>query len=457
LDSLFCLLSKEAGILFLPIIIFLFWTTKKPKIKELLITSTPLLAITLGWLVLHQYIINSSSFTRIQYTYLDNSLLSCENKITQFATGISILGRYILKTIVPTNLSYDYSFHQIPCVELGSFACVGSLLLIGLLFFIAYFFRKKNPVISFGIAFFFITIFLVSNVFTLIGATMGDRLLYTPVLGITIAFVFAIFYSLKAMQNTAFYHLTSAVFVGIALVFSLASFNRNKAWKSNFTLFTTDVTNAPNSARVHYNNATAYFTTLPENVSEQQSLLPDIITSYKKALSIDPNDKGSLMNLGVCYYRIKEYEKSIDCTKKAIAISQNDYSLYGNLADAYFMSNNFDKAILNYEFSIKNNSVQYNTYNYLGVAWFNKKNYPKAIEVFKKGLQLQPEHAEMYLNYGNALAISSRIKEAIPMFEKAYALNPNQKNALQFLAMCYAQIGNNEKATAYLNQFKNAK
>lgn len=450
---LFCLLSKEAGILFLPILLFLFWFKYKKERSVLFSKIIPIISISALWLLLHRYIILSSPFKRIQYSYLDNSLFGCDDFMTKIATGFSIFGRYIVKSIYPYTMSYDYSYNQIPCVTLGSFSFIISLLLVGLLFWAVYFFRNKNSIISFGVLFFLITIFLASNIVVFIGTTMGDRLLYTPVLGTSIALVFLLLHLSKNKVLKNFYHPSVYILCFVFLLFSIKTYNRNKVWESNATLFSEDVSNAPNSARVNFNYATVLFRQLPSDVTLQQQQLPAVIDSYNKALAIDPNDKGSLTNLGVCYYRIKDYEKSITTTKKALALSKDDYSLQANLADAYFRNNNLDEAIAIYKELIRNNFTQENTYNYYGTALFNKKEYVKAILVFKEGVKKNANSVELWMNYGNTLAASGNLREAITAFKKVYELNPNEKNALKFLAMVYQQLGNVDQANYYYSEF----
>ncbi len=450
---LFCLLSKEAGILFLPILVFLFWLKYKNEKSVFFSKIIPIILISGFWLILHRIIILSSPFKRIQYSYLDNSLFGCDDAITKIATGFTIFARYIVKSFYPYNMSYDYSFNQIPCVTLGSLSFVASCTVIGLLFGLVYFFRAKKSIISFGILFFLITIFLASNIVVLIGATMGDRLLYTPVLGTSIAFVFLLFYLLKNEDLKTFYHPSVYFLCFVFLLFSFKTYNRNEVWKSNTTLFSGDLFNSPNSARVNFNYATVLFNQLPSDVELQQQKLPYIIDAYKKALAIDPNDKGALTNLGVCYYRIKDYEKSIETTKKALAIAKTDYSLQANLADAYFRNNNLDNAISIYKELIQNDYILENTYNYYGAALFSKKEYTKAVAIFREGIKKNVSSFELWMNYGNALAASGNLKEAITAFEKAYELNPNEKNALKFLTMVHQQLGNIDKANYYYVEF----
>lgn len=451
---LFCLLSKEAGILFLPILAFLLWSESKNN-KQVIKSILPHVAVTIFWLFGHQLVINSSSYPKIKYTYLDNSLVAYKDSLSQIATGFTILGRYICNAFFPVNMSYDYSFNQIPCVEFLSFPFFGSVFVILLLLGIAFYYRKKCSEISFGIIFFFITIALATNIVVLIGTTIGDRLLYTPVLGICIAFVFMTFNSFKKMQIDSNSNRLIVGFGLLCIVFFLNSFQRNKDWKSNFTLFTSDINHSPNSARVNFNYATAFFSQLPEDVSEQQSQLPAIIEYYNKALHIDPNDKSTLVNLGVCYYRMKDYDSAYKCTSKAMEIDPSDTSLFGNMADIYFMKSDYENAITYYKKCISNNTDSSNTYNFYGTALFNLKRYDEAITVFKEGLKKNPTHSQMWLNYGNALAISNRLKEAIEAFEKAYALNPNQRQALNCLFMAYNAIGDPVKANYYYQLYTN--
>lgn len=450
---LFCLLSKEAGILFLPILFFLFWIKFKKERIILFYKIIPIISISVLWMILHRYIILSSPFKRIEYSYLDNSLFGCNDLMSKIATGFTIFARYIIKSFYPYNMSYDYSFNQIPCVSLSSFSFLISLLLVGLLLWLVYFFRNKNNMISFGILFFLITIFLASNVVVLIGTTMGDRLLYTPVLGICIAEVFLLFCVTQKTELKTLYQPSVYFLVAMFLLFSFKSYNRNKVWESNATLFTEDLLNAPNSARTNFNYATVYFNQLPSDIELQKQQLPFIIDAYKKAIAIDPNEKGALTNLGVCYYRIKDYKKSIEATKKALELASTDNSLKANLADAYFRNNNFDDAIIIYKELIQNNYILENTFSYYGVALFNKKRFKEAIRIFRKGIKQNSSSAELWMNYGNTLAASGNLKEAIPAFEKAYELNPNEKNSLKFLAMVYLQLGNAAKANYYYSEF----
>lgn len=446
---LLCLLSKEAGILFLPIMGLYFLLFRQQKVLQIARTFLPIVLISIAWLTFHQWIIQSSVHDRITYTYLDNSVVGCPDSASQVATGIAILGRYLLKAFVPANMSYDYSYNQIPCESFGSpIVLLTLIVLIGMGYLI---FRnwKKHPAISFGLLYFLITISLVTNVFTLIGATMGDRLLFAPVLGICIVVVVGLYLLFKQTETgtsrtSAFYGVAFISFLGC-----LFSFQRNKDWASNETLFTADAAHAPNSARVHFNYGALLMAQLPEDLNMQQGQLPEIVDAFERALAIDSLDRGSHINLGVCYYRLANYPKSIEHSKKALQLNAVDTSIMANLADAFFKNNQFDSAVVRYQTIIASDQATVGNYSFMGTAFFNLKQYEKAIPVFKNGLKRFPKNEELLLNLGNSYGASGQFEKAKETFLEILTINPKNKQVMQFLAMTYQQLGDLANAQKY--------
>lgn len=446
---LLCLLSKEAGILFLPVMGLYFLLFREQKVLQIARLFLPIVLISIAWLAVHQWIIQSSVHERITYTYLDNSVVGCPDSASQVATGIAILGRYLLKAVVPVNMSYDYSYNEIPCETFGSPIVLLTLIVLIGMGYLIYRNWKKHPAISFGLLYFLITISLVTNVFTLIGATMGDRLLFAPVLGICIVVVVGLYLlfkqtETKTSRTSAFYGIAFIAFLG-----GIFSFQRNKDWASNETLFAADVAAAPNSARVHFNYGALLMAQLPEDINRQQSQLPEVVAAFERALVIDSNDQGSHVNLGVCYYRMNDYPKSIDHSQKALKLNPQDATIAANLADAFFKNNQFDSAVVRYKTIISTKQATAGNYSFMGTAFFNMKDYEKAIPVFKNGLKRFPKNEELLLNLGNSYGASGQFNEAIATFLELLVINPNNKQAMQFLAMSYQRLGDIANAQKY--------
>ncbi len=443
-----CLLSKEAGIMYLPILGLYFWMVKKESIGLVFKKLLPLVVITGAWLILHQLVINSDPTPPIQYTYHDNSLVACENG-SRYATGIGILGRYLLEVIAPFNLSYDYSYNQLPCLSFTSFPVIGTLLVLILATLIVVKTRKSKPEIAFGILFFFISIALVTNIFSLIGTTYANRLIYAPSLGIILSAVIALFSLFKAQQTIKWQSAGVLFSVIIGVIFSVKTIQRNKAWESNTTLFTADLQNSPNSARVQFNYGVIQMNAAGQDSSANKQQLQLAVSSFRKAVSIDSLDVNSYTNLGVVYYRLNQFKQSVLYSQKAISINPNDTLPYGNLGDAHFALKEYDKAGKALKTTIQWKDATAAHYKRYGVSQFNLKRYNEAIAGFKKGLQKFPDDTEMASNLGSAYGAAADYVNAAQTFESIYTKDPSNMNALRLTIISYEQAGNKEKVAQY--------
>jgi protein O-mannosyl-transferase len=448
-----CLLSKEAGIMYLPILGLYFWMVKKESIGPVFKKLLPLVIITGAWLILHQLVIHSDSTPPIQYTYHDNSLLACENG-SRYATGIGILGRYLMEVFAPFNLSYDYSYNQIPCLSFTSPLVIGTLTALILSAVIIVKTRKSRPEIAFGILFFFISMTLVTNIFSLIGTTYANRLIYAPSLGIIIAFVIGLFTLLKAQQTEKWQSAAVLISALIVIGFSFHTIQRNKVWESNTTLFTADIQNSPNSARVQFNYGVINMNVdQHDSIAARQQLLL-AASSFKKAISLDSLDIGSYTDLGVTCFRLNQFKQSVFYTQKAIDLNPTDYSLYSNLGDAYFMLQDFNRSALALKKGILWKDATSTNYKHYGISLFNLKRYQEAIPVFKKGIQKFPNDLEMVSNLGNTYGAAANYEEAGQLFETIYVKDSSNVNALRLMVISYEQAGNMKKVAEYRSYLK---
>lgn len=434
-----CLLSKESGFLFVPIIVFLGSSKSRFSLANLLKQHFVLALICVLWLVLHEYVIQSSVYPKKTYTYSDNSILSCADFSSRIATSITILSKYILNCLRPLNLSYDYSFNQIPCVTLISIQFAFAATVVLSMIALGIYYRKKVPKISFGIAFFFLTLLLSSNLLFTIGTTMADRLLFTPVLGCIIAIVCTIVRIKKQV-------ITMSLLLVISILCFSLSLQRVGIWQSNQVLFSTDVKNVPNSAKANFNAATIKLEDTSNNSQEDKQF---IIERLEKALEIDALHKGAMVNLSAALQQNGNFDKAIATSKKAISSFPNLKELNETIALSFFKKENYDSAIYYFQKCFDSDISKAENFNYCGVAWFNKKQYDSAIVVFEKGLVQSPNHIEMLLNLGSSFAINKKYAKAIETFEKVHALNPKQKKAIYFLEMAHKALGNKEKEDYY--------
>jgi len=222
-----CLLSKEAGILYLPIFLVLLVQLLDMKPARALVALAPLGIASAAWLGWHSYVVQYLSPARVNYTYADNSLLACPDFLSRLSTGLGILGSYMVKSVWPYTMSYDYSFYQVPCDDGLSMAAIATLAACGGLLYVAIKqFRKPSP-LSFGIFFFFCTIILASNVVFLIGSTMGDRLLFAPVLGTLICICWLAYRHTGQLQSAKLLNPAAMMVLAVASIYAIKTTARN--------------------------------------------------------------------------------------------------------------------------------------------------------------------------------------------------------------------------------------
>jgi len=445
------LLSKEGAIAFLPVWFLLLVQIKKKSSRDAFKNVLPLIITAVVWLLIRSLVINSGSPV-VEYTYADNSILACSDWITQRLTAITILGKSLFHFFYPVGMSYDYSYPQIPCATFSSVEFWLSIGILSTLLTVAIHYFKRKPIISFGIFFFFLTSFLTSSILVTIGATMADRFMFVPILGLILSICYIAF-ELTNNLMTRKPAIVSITILGIAFILGLITYNNNMAWKSNDILFATHVKNVPNSARAQYNYGTVLLNHALSNNNDSINKAFERLTLANK---LDPKNADVKANLGISNYHLQNYSTAENLLKEALLIKKDDQTRL-NLADTYLKLNKPDVAIALYKQALLNNAYNQNTHVRIGASFFAAKEFKQAAAMFKLGTIAYPNNAELWMNLGNSLAADSNFKDAIPAFEQAFIVDPSQRKALYYLALTYHNLGDDNNANIFMQRYQTGK
>ena len=81
--------------------------------------------------------------------------------------------------------------------------------------------------------------------------------------------------------------------------------------------------------------------------------LDEALTSYHKALAIDPENGAYLDSMGWVLYRLKEYHKARDFLENAVQLidvtEEENYVIYEHLGDVYYEIGLFQEAMKAWE------------------------------------------------------------------------------------------------------------
>lgn len=253
----------------------------------------------------------------------------------RWLTASAVFARYAALTLWPARLSADYSFDAIPIVKTlaDPYAAAGMVVII-LSIGGAIALRKRSPAAAFGLAFFVAAFALTSNFVLPIKTIMAERLAYLPSAGLAWAFGAWLDSTLASARRASPGRAGGSGIAGdsvryeggarlakAATLFAVAvilagwagrTITRNRDWRSNETLFIATVAAQPQCAKAHYNLADVY--------RVDHSDWPAAAVEYNLSLAIDPGDVAAWINLGVCHYKMEDFEAAVAAFETAAGI-----------------------------------------------------------------------------------------------------------------------------------------
>lgn len=371
-----------------------------------------------------------------------------------FLTQLSVIPKYLQMIVVPVNQNID---HDIALKT--SFADIGvlaGLSMVLALLFLVYYFYKRNRLLSFGIIWFFIAISIEASIIPIQDVFFEHRT-YLPSIGIILAV-------LLILSNYLFdkhQKLLIGVLLSIVLLSSYMTFNRNKVWQDEISLWTDAVAKSPNKPRPYVNLGNAYelkenwqkaiefysksielsdkYAIVYYNRANVYSKLGDFdnaIADYSKAVSISPGYGTAYYNRGLAYSRTYQHDLAVADYSKSIELNPEFYNAYYNRGLDYLALGNYHEAINDFDKSINNNPEFVIAYVNRGVAYLNLQQYDEAIADFDKAETIEPQAEMIYFNRGLAYQALENYRKAIEDFGKIISLNPNY-------TMAYFNRGNN--------------
>jgi tetratricopeptide (TPR) repeat protein len=339
-----------------------------------------------------------------------------------FLTELNVVCTYVRLLFLPVNQNFDYDY-PISHIMDGKTLMSGAFLLC--LLVLAAVMYKSYRIISFSILWFFIALSVESS-FIPIGHVIAEYRLYLASVG----FVFLatnLIYMRKADQKQL--NIIAAV---ILVGFSMMTYQRNKVWRGEFTLWNDAVQKSPHKARP-YNNRGVIFS--------EQGNFTQAISDYTKAIEIDPNFADAYINRGLVYYNQKNFPQGISDFTKAIETDTNYAEAYYGRGLVYEVQNNFAQAVADFTQAIEI-SPNYALAHYdRGRTYYLQNNFIQAISDFTKVIETNPHNATAYYFRGLAYEAQNNFARAIPDYTKAIEINPNYAEACYNRGLAYAQQG----------------
>ena len=357
---------------------------------------------------------------------LDNFMFA-QTGINKLAAAICMAGYYLKSLVFPHPLVSDLGFSQVQISGFGDWKVLLSALVYLALVGFSFYKIKEKSLVAYGILFALITFSISSNIFVTIGTAYGERLMYAPSLGFIIAIVAAIalFLPKNEDEKSSFLPNHAALKYGILAllaVFSIETVARNPAWKDSFSLYETDVPNAPNCVKLNYHYALEL--TKKGRDNKDNLLIDKAISYFDKAIALYPNYGDAYGEMGLAYFYKGDQDKALTYYTKASEL-QPDAKVWSNMGMIFFNKGNMQEAQKVYEKSVALDPRFVDARRNLGSAYAMQGRYKDAIIQFQEAIKYAPEQAVLYFFLGSAYKDSGDLAKGQPFLDKAYQMQPS--------------------------------
>lgn len=239
-------------------------------------------AIAVGYLAMHPDFLFSG--------YQNRNFSLTERIMTE----ARVLWFYIWQILLPSNAQMGL-YHDDIAISRGLFqplSTVFSILGLIVLFGIAVAARKRAPLLSFGVLFFFAGHLLESTVIPL--EIAHEHRNYLPMCGILLAIFYCLLYPLKYADNLRLRQVAAILLIGL---FAFNTFARSSKWTSPYDLFQTEVVHHPNSALANGEMGAVYSSIVTSDPLGMEMNYVSARMHFEAAVVLDKSDTKALFGL----------------------------------------------------------------------------------------------------------------------------------------------------------------
>lgn len=351
------LFSKEEVLTAVALLPAMLWFFRDLRPRQIMLVSLPFLLVALVYLGIRSSILGGLN-EGVVLTQLDNSLLAANGFGERTASGILVLGKYLLMTLFPHPLISDYSFSTLPVVGWDDWRVYPALLAnLALVVLMVRGFQKK-AIYSYGILHYFIAVSMFTSIIVTNVSAYNDRFLFTPVLGICLILAWLISLLVKKQQDgnvvgAGEFFKTNFVPVAVASILCAVAIFKIEShlpyWQDRFALFEHDAKLAPNNARMRKNHggslARLAVETQQEDPNASRQYATKAIKELEAALAIYDNIPTGHIHKGNMHILLGQNEEAEKSLVYALNLDKNNYYALTSLGNVYYRMSKYQECV----------------------------------------------------------------------------------------------------------------
>jgi tetratricopeptide (TPR) repeat protein len=324
---------------------------------------------------------------------------------------------------------------------------------------------------------FFAILAPTSSIVPLAGQTEAEHRMYLPLAAVAVLVVLAVYRATGRLGRSS-RRAVSVLVPAVVAVLGWETYQRNKAYRSELTLWDQTVAHCPLNDRAYLSRAEAYrkkgqYDAAIRDFDKCIALNPryvkaysgrgnafsaagryeEALADYGRAIRLKPDLADAYNGRGGVHGNKGQYEAAITEFDKAIALEPEFVEAYYNRGNAYESTGQLDAAIKDYDKAISLRLDYAEAYNGRGRVYDRQGQYDAAVKDYDKAISLRPDYAEAYNNRGSALEAKGQVDAAIKDYDKSIELQPggaeaysNRANVYQSQGQYDAAIRNYDKA-----------
>lgn len=214
--------------------------------------------------------------------------------------------------------------------------------------------------------------------------------------------------------------LPAVLTLGVAC--GIATHERNRAYLSNFTIWSDTVAKLPSNPFAQYNLGVEYL---------RRSDPTAAAACFRSALALNPAYAEAHNNLGNALLALGQSEPARAEFATAVRLRPDNAEFQNNLGNIALQQHRYAAAETAYHSAIaldpnfdppRHALVQ--LYSREGIEFLSAHRYPEAIAAFTQGVQLEPTSAPAHMNCARALSLAGDFPRALPEYQAALRLAP---------------------------------
>lgn len=374
-----------------------------------------------------------------------------------FLSALALAGQYVWKLFWPATLCAFYVFPTSTSLS-DPRVIVGVVVLIVLASLFVFFWNRAR-LVSFGLAFFFLNLAPVLNVYWVAANVFTERYLYLPSVGFcwVLAWVGTTLWRATIRHRTMWRGIMVVSALAIATLCALRIIRRNRDWHDDERLYKATLALQPDAYIIRINLAAIYldrddYKKAEQELQEADRVAPDYplilnnfgllnlkLKRYDEALGYlirsimkNPKEPQPHIYLALVYEQTGQAEYAEKELLTAVSLSPLSQRAHVGLGEFYFDQGRLQEAEQQFQESLRAAKTERGFWG-LGLVCWREGRFPEAERAFRDAEVLAPSSSRAHIMMGLLYEDTKRHREALQEMRTALKIDPTNPQALEAL------------------------